>query len=157
MRIACPSCAAEYDVPESRVKPGKMVRCARCGGEWMAADEADENVVGSVLTTPAVAAQPEPQREPQPEPQSEPQRQPAASRPATTAPGRTPASRSSPPSRVMLVGAWALTAFVLIGAVVAVVVWRDAVVRIWPPSGRILASAHDSQPKAAQTPVNGGK
>ena len=49
MRIACPSCDAEYDVPVSRLKPGKMVRCARCGGEWVAA-ELEVNAAEAGLT-----------------------------------------------------------------------------------------------------------
>ncbi len=36
MRIACPACAAEYEVPENRVPPGKVVRCARCEADWIA-------------------------------------------------------------------------------------------------------------------------
>ena len=42
MRIACPKCAAEYEVPASRLTPRKTVRCARCGGEWTAVGEAEE-------------------------------------------------------------------------------------------------------------------
>src|SRR5262249_11997962 len=34
MRIICPSCSATYDVPDSLVTPGRIVRCARCGQEW---------------------------------------------------------------------------------------------------------------------------
>ncbi len=34
MRIACPSCAAAYDVPEALLAGRKSVRCARCSNDW---------------------------------------------------------------------------------------------------------------------------
>jgi hypothetical protein len=40
---------------------------------------------------------------------------------------------------MMLGGAWVLTAVMLLGAVISTVVWREQVMRGWPPSGRILA------------------
>jgi predicted Zn finger-like uncharacterized protein len=36
MRIVCPSCEATYEVPKSLLGDGgKLVRCARCGKEWL--------------------------------------------------------------------------------------------------------------------------
>jgi predicted Zn finger-like uncharacterized protein len=38
MRIACPNCAAEYDVPEALLAAGpRLLRCARCGHQFQAA------------------------------------------------------------------------------------------------------------------------
>ena len=145
MRIACPSCAAEYDVPESRVKPGKMVRCARCGGEWMAADDLADDVAEPDPGPTLAEAYPEPSAEP------------VVSAPAMTAMDRLPASRSVPPSQSGLIGAWVLTAVVLTGAATGVIVWREAIVRIWPPSSRILAPADHPMPQPAQTAGNGAK
>jgi predicted Zn finger-like uncharacterized protein len=142
MRIACPSCAAEYDVPASRVTPGKMVRCARCGGEWMAADQTDDVIV----TAEPEASQPEVLPEVLPEPPIEP----VASQPRVTAPSPAPSARHAPPRRVGLIGAWLLTAVVLVGAVAAAVTWREAIVRSWPASSRILAPADRVAPKPAQ-------
>ena len=34
MRITCPTCSAAYDVPDSLMTAGRVVRCARCGGNW---------------------------------------------------------------------------------------------------------------------------
>lgn len=34
MRIVCPSCSATYEVPDSLVTAGRVVRCARCGADW---------------------------------------------------------------------------------------------------------------------------
>ncbi|WP_428493727.1 hypothetical protein [Rhodopila sp.] len=50
-----------------------------------------------------------------------------------------------------LIGAWAMTFVVLALAVAAAVVWRNAVVRAWPPSGRILAT---TDPTRAATPAS---
>ncbi|MDQ1081572.1 zinc-ribbon domain-containing protein [Pseudoroseomonas cervicalis] len=35
MRLQCPDCAAAYEVPESLVAPGRLVRCVRCGHGWV--------------------------------------------------------------------------------------------------------------------------
>lgn len=34
MRIACPNCAAVYDVPDQALVRPRVLRCARCGHEW---------------------------------------------------------------------------------------------------------------------------
>ena len=34
MQIECPACAARYDVPDEVVRPGRPMRCARCGETW---------------------------------------------------------------------------------------------------------------------------
>ena len=57
MRIVCPACAAAYEVPEARLRPGLVVRCARCGADW---------------------AQPTPEPEPEPVPTPEPEAEPDA-------------------------------------------------------------------------------
>ena len=36
MRIVCPNCDAEYDVPHNLIGNGRRVRCARCGQPWEA-------------------------------------------------------------------------------------------------------------------------
>ena len=35
MRIVCPGCEAAYEVPEAMLSPGRTVRCARCGRDWV--------------------------------------------------------------------------------------------------------------------------
>jgi len=43
MRIACPGCAATYEVPDSQIRPGRMMQCALCDLRWPAvADEAPD-------------------------------------------------------------------------------------------------------------------
>jgi predicted Zn finger-like uncharacterized protein len=132
MRIACPSCAAEYEVPEARLTPHKMVRCVRCGGEWVPVWEAPEAVA-----YPAAA---ETAPDPPASASAETRAAPAPSLPAMTAMDRLAAASPIPPrSRTGLIGAWGLTFFVLGGAMAATVLWREEVIRVWPASSRILA------------------
>ncbi len=128
MRIVCPSCAAEYEVPAERLRPRRIVRCARCGGEWMAMRDAEPA---------ARPSDPWPISAPEPEPEA-----PAASAvtSAVSALDRLaaplPAARGS--SRVGLTVAWILSFSVVAGAAAASVVFRDDIIRVWPPSARIL-------------------
>jgi len=39
MRLDCPSCAANYGVPDALARPGRRVRRVLCGGEWVAFPE----------------------------------------------------------------------------------------------------------------------
>ncbi len=48
----------------------------------------------------------------------------------------------APRSRSLSV-AWVVTFFVLAAGVAGVVTWREAVVRAWPASGRILGNANN--------------
>jgi predicted Zn finger-like uncharacterized protein len=155
MRIACPSCAAEYEVPASRLKPGKLVRCARCGGKWSPAPDDAE---------PASQAEAAGQHPPEAGSGAGPDAglDIAASLPEVTAMDRLAASPAPPPARWPLVGAWVLTVLVLAAAVAATISWRDAIVRTWPPAGRILPTtgpattpppqAKDTPPQAKDTP-----
>jgi predicted Zn finger-like uncharacterized protein len=42
MRIVCPGCEAAYEVPEAMLSPGRTVRCARCGRDWVPWPEQDQ-------------------------------------------------------------------------------------------------------------------
>ena len=148
MRIACPSCAAEYEVPASRIPPHKMVRCARCGGEWIAVREAAEN-----LSEPEAAAQGKPPGKPR----SERPPEPGPSLPVVTAMDRLAASTPPSPSHAGLIGAWVLTFVILAATAVATVAWREDIMRIWPPSslilapsGQIMAAPEQTKDKKAQ-------
>jgi predicted Zn finger-like uncharacterized protein len=125
MRIACPSCAATYEVPDSRLRPGKLVRCAQCGSEWLPVRAPDE-----------IAASPEQDEAPA----SAGEFEVTAPVPGFTAMDRLAAAPVPPPSHSRLIGAWVLTFVVLACAVAATVGWRDAVIRAWPPSARVLAA-----------------
>jgi predicted Zn finger-like uncharacterized protein len=128
MRIACPTCAATYDVSASRLLPGKKIRCMRCGGEWL-------------YSRPAEA--PEPAAAPGPE-----------SLPSVTAMDRLAASPPPAAFSTKLAAAWVLTVVLLVGAVTATVVWRQAAMRAWPPSALILAPFGQTPPQTGQTAGN---
>jgi predicted Zn finger-like uncharacterized protein len=131
MRIACPSCAAEYEVPASRLTPGRKVRCTRCGEQWAAIQEAEE------APPPAI----DPDLDPDPT-AGEVRTAAAAPAPTVTAMDRLAAPAPPPPRSIALVVAWVAT-FVVLGAVmVAAVVWRGSIVRAWPSSAWILGTAN---------------
>ena len=48
MRLTCPNCAAQYEVPEDAIPPeGRDVQCSNCGQTWFAraGDDADDTLV----------------------------------------------------------------------------------------------------------------
>ncbi len=137
MRIVCPSCTAEYEVPASRMTAPRRVRCARCGGEWLASSE-------------TVEAPPAPPPA-DPEYEQDPPEEPPAVLPPVSAMDRLTAAapRARPPAG--LVAAWVVTFVVLAAVAGAAITWREPLVRIWPASGRILGSI-DPRPAAPNTP-----
>jgi predicted Zn finger-like uncharacterized protein len=126
MRLACPSCAAEYEVPASRLKPNKLVRCARCANSWLPDLDAGSSV--SPADTSEHLA-------------SDVEHGTMASPSGMTAMDRLAAPRTPQPARRSLIAAWVLTCVVLSAGVAATIGWRDSIVRAWPPSGRILGAA----------------
>jgi hypothetical protein len=78
----------------------------------------------------------------------------AAAPPAPTATAMDRLTASAQPAHSPhrgLIVAWALSLIVLAGAIAAAMIWRDAVVRAWPPSGRILATTSPTPPPPGQT------
>lgn len=125
MRITCPSCSAAYDVPDSLVTPGRIVRCARCGGEW--------TPVATAATRVAELAAPVEQP---PEPVEPP---PTWSTARQSAMDRLAAHPARPPSRLGLRLAWVASVAVLLLALCAAYAWRDRIAVVWPPSARAYA------------------
>jgi predicted Zn finger-like uncharacterized protein len=126
MRIVCPSCAATYEVPASRITPPRKVRCARCGNAWLASEE------------PAPAPtdlDPLGFRE---EPDDEHEVEPVPELPPLTAMDRLTEAAIRPHTSVGLIAAWVLTFVVMVAAVGVVITWRQQLVRAWPASSRIL-------------------
>ena len=132
MRIACPSCSAAYDVPDSLMTAGRVVRCARCGGNW----------------TP-VAAAPAPESEaPLPLPDQHPAAPPAAenvpetpvlARPSAMDRLAAHARPAMPPPAARLRLAWAGSFALLVLAAAGAFTWRSQIVDAWPPSARAYA------------------
>jgi len=126
MRIVCPACSAAYDVPDSLVTADRVVRCARCSGEWKPV---------------AVAAIPEPAPQPEPPP---PVLEVPATPPAVTARqsamDRLAAHAEWPRPSVQLRLAWAASIALLLLAAAAAYVWRADIIAAWPPSARGYAA-----------------
>ena len=135
MRIVCPSCSAAFEVPETRLAPGQVVRCARCSADW----------TPLAVPEPAVLAQ-----------SVEPLEQPLPTRSAEPATPMTPAVQATPSKGRLallldrlsfasagepaLIAGWAASIAVLLILVWAAVAWRSDVMRAWPPSERLYTA-----------------
>ncbi len=158
MRIVCPSCAAEYDVPNSLVTAGRVVRCARCGGEWapIEAHAAEPErapptpVATPVDDPPAVSDEPAGPAAPPAPPLDSPAAAEASPRPPS-AMDRLALQATRPSSRLQLRLAWLASLAVLAFLGWAAYAWRAEIVAAWPPSGRIYA-IFGMQPLPDRTP-----
>lgn len=123
MRIVCPSCSAAYEVAESVLAPGRIVRCARCGEEW----------VGRTIEAP-VADDPEPDEVPDAavEHGFEAPRLRAMDRLAHAVPLRGT-------RRTALRVAWAASVVVILTLLWSGYAWRADVMAHWPPSTRLYS------------------
>ena len=165
MRIGCPSCNAVYQVPDEQLVEGRVVRCVRCGTDWspIVVVPAEDGAVGASVadagrgpatssdvpteSSPNIvpvealpeAAPAESSLEPDPD---VPTRRMALDEDPVTSPVVTPAA-AEPSVKVQarrggawLAIAWVASVLAVIGAVAALVIWRDAVMQAWPPSIR---------------------
>jgi predicted Zn finger-like uncharacterized protein len=133
MRIACPTCGAEYDVPDRLLSgAARTLRCSRCATDF-------------ALPTVAPVAPPPPPAPPTPPAPPEivaaPAPAPAEPEPeapaAPTVPERTPVARE--PHDRALVGAWAASVLVVLGGVAAMLAFRAQLMAAWPPVGRFFS------------------
>ncbi|MCS6921933.1 MAG: zinc-ribbon domain-containing protein [Elioraea sp.] len=160
-RIACPNCAARYEIAAEVLAPaGKKVRCVRCGHVWLATPESETRASASSDTPPW----PEPRqvrvREPEEEPAADPERAAAG---AAAAPPTAPLPPAPPIARLRagavegepagrarpaaagdrgttaLVAAWALSLAVLALAAWGAIAYRAEVIDAWPASQRLYA------------------
>ncbi|MEJ0019349.1 MAG: zinc-ribbon domain-containing protein [Acetobacteraceae bacterium] len=128
MRIACPSCSATYDVPDSLVPAGRIVRCARCGSEW---------TPQSHTLAPPVEADPPPDPPPPATNGSATHVVATARRSAMDRLAANPAP-SFPSVRLRL--AWAGSVVLLLLLAAAAYTWRGPIVEAWPASARAYAA-----------------
>ena len=134
MRIVCPSCSAAYDVPDSLVTAGRVVRCARCAHEW----------------APVEAIAPPPEPPPPPAAVDQPPAPPSLATDAPTmqvvatarqsAMDRLAADPAWPQKSMHLRLAWAATIAVLAVGAAAAYTLRSDIVAAWPPSARAYAA-----------------
>ncbi|MGK7864500.1 zinc-ribbon domain-containing protein [Falsiroseomonas sp. E2-1-a4] len=150
MRISCPKCSAEYDVPDQALAAGpRMLRCARCGHSFRAAlpeppaaepapaprPESQMNARAERPAEPVAPPAPQPPPDP-PLPRPAPLRSPLP--PGAAAEDRLALAPSSPPDRFAVAG-WVLTVLVLGLAAYAGYVFRAEVMEAWPPAQRLYA------------------
>ena len=140
MRIVCPTCAAAYDVPDSKLAGGtRKVRCARCATEWAA---------GGMTVAPLppddmdAAFRPPPKPAADPHGRPEPRLKPLRPRmePRFVVPDEPPEALAPQRRGVIGLVAWVLTLVLLAGGCAAAVQWRAQVMAAWPPSERVFAA-----------------
>jgi predicted Zn finger-like uncharacterized protein len=121
MRIACPNCAAEYEVPDAALAAGpRLLRCAKCSHQFPAGLPVPE-------PAPPAAAPLAPAPKPAPKPALAPILPPQA----------TPTSSGT--DRVALFG-WIATLFLLLGGTAAVFTHHAAIAAAWPPAQRLFSA-----------------
>ena len=140
----------------------RRIRSARvppdAAARWFAARAAAANGWRREEAEDAVADRSDPSRAVASRTDAGADAEPAAPLPPITAMDRLARARSATASpRAGLIGAWVLTVVVLVGAVAATIVWRDAVVRVWPPSSRILGADPDRHCRRSLRQVADGK
>ena len=80
MRLVCPNCGAQYEVPDGVIpEQGRDVQCSNYGNTWFQAhpdqdaDLAEELGQEMPVDTPETEPEPAPELEPEPEPEPEPE------------------------------------------------------------------------------------
>lgn len=143
MRITCPDCDAAYDLPDHKLVPGRRVRCARCGQDWVPVSTALDPFAEPTGVAPGPAALPD-----------DVAGRSATTGPALSDPGPPPATvvaeqvapvaeRLSiasvlPAVPLGLKAAWGVSLLTLVMLAASIVVWRDSLVHHWPPGARLL-------------------
>jgi len=136
MRIVCPSCSAAYDVPDSLLTAGRVVRCARCGGEWSPITEVIAEEDRETPSTPMAAS---PQADYPVLVASAPQRfgsRESAPTPRQSAMDWLAAHPVMMRSRWSLRVAWVASVLLLVTAIWGAYAWRSQIMEAWPPSTR---------------------
>lgn len=126
MRIACPSCAAAYDVPD-RLLAGtaRALRCSRCGAGF--ALPAAAPVVAVPPAVPVPSAEP-PLAEAPPPPRDAPAPAPRERAPVAAGPG----------NQAALLRAWVVSLVLVAGAILGLLLFRSQVMAAWPPATRLF-------------------
>ncbi len=159
MRIVCPGCAAEYEVPSSSLHPRRKARCTRCGGEWLPVQDAqivapDVTRPTAVLDRVSAVAAPDDSTLTDATLAGSPATSSAATSSAATgtagARDRLAASGGAAARRFgALQAAWAASLLLLAGSTAAAVTWRAQVTRAWPPSAWLLGMPAPALPVPA--------
>lgn len=101
MRLICPNCGAQYEVPKNVIpQGGRDVQCSNCANTWYQNHPDEDPILADELGQPAIgseemAADVEPDRDPVPDPAPAP-RSTAAADPKPTAPDAAPIPVATP-------------------------------------------------------------
>lgn len=126
MRIVCPSCEAEYDVPDTMLAGGaRKVRCARCAREWV-----------PFAPPPPPPAEPDPLVEIQ-APRPAPAVKLADHAPPIDPPARPVMKVPGGPPGMALVIAWLFTAAAIVAGIFTLWLKRPEIIHLWPPAARL--------------------
>jgi len=125
MRVACPECSAEYEIPPAladQLTEGRSLRCARCGTAWVpqgapAAPVAEPHEVHA----PAEPEFPRPIDPPPPSYRRE---------------AEAPSGDDGEAGHAAL--AWGTSLVVLAGLAAGAWHWRVSLVEAWPPLARVF-------------------
>ena len=117
MQLACPACAATYQVPDALIGDGRQMQCVRCGEAWFA-------------TAPSQPETPPPRPDAPAMPRIAPPAEPVPSAPAIAA--LIGGSRG-------LALAWSASIIVWVGGLYALWHARLALAEAWPPITRLYA------------------
>jgi predicted Zn finger-like uncharacterized protein len=129
MLILCPSCEASYDVPDERMRPGRKVRCAQCGAEWIPVPVPPEQEVPD-----AVEGMTSPDSDEYAADDADLGPPPA---PVATGMARLTMGPASGQGRAALRAAWIASVVLLVAAIGAGYALRDQFMQMWPPSARV--------------------
>ncbi len=131
MILTCPECATGYFVEDSQIRAGgRKVRCANCGARWTAHPEGPLELVtseaeGAVAREPATEA-------------DEPAPITAEELPRVF---RDRAQEERRMRQAAITGvAWAAAAVLIVALIAIGIVFRDGVVRAWPPTASFYAA-----------------
>lgn len=130
MILTCPECATGYFVEDSQMRAaGRKVRCANCGARWMAYPEGPLELVTAEEGALARELPVEP---------AEPAPITAEELPRVF---RDRAQEERRMRQAAIAGvAWAAAAVVVVALIAIGIVFRDGVVRAWPPTASFYAA-----------------
>ena len=134
MRIACPTCDATYEVPDALIGSGRLLRCAKCGHDWMVRPAADDSAPAAAPPVPPPPEGPPPFRPPsrQAQPIHPPLPNPAEQRRARAA-------------AMLLWAAWIGSGVLLAALGAGAWAYRGPIVEAWPPAARLYLLLGASQ------------